>query len=268
MSDLSLSEFPVLQHRTLFLSDLHLGAIGSRADLVLKFLRRNVAQTYVLVGDILDIGQPFLPHWTPSHQAVIDHLQGCAAAGAQLVYVRGNHDPYPADTPDRKRLPVEVLEQAEHHGADGRRYLVVHGDGQDARMFQSLFLTRFGSRVDQALRAIDTFIGRHVYDPGPNRRSIIEYVLSCVNWGLYPSRAHELRLVALAQAGGFDGIICGHFHMAELHDDHGLIYANCGDWMDSFTALAEDRSGRLHLMGGREAFAAAQPVFQPGMVRI
>lgn len=257
----------VTHHHSLFLSDLHLGAVGSRADLVLNFLKRNVAETYVLVGDILDIGQSFQVHWTKAQQAVIDHLRGEQQAGAKLVYVRGNHDPNPDAAPDGKRLPVAAVTQAVHVGADGRRFLVVHGDAQDSRTFQLLFLTRLGSRIDQALRRLDVAISKFLCGPGPQRRSVIEYILSCANWGLYPGRAHEHRLVDLARKGGFDGVICGHFHMAELHDRHGLVYANCGDWMDNFTALAADHSGGLHLLGGRDAFAGAlRPMAQPDMV--
>jgi UDP-2,3-diacylglucosamine pyrophosphatase LpxH len=252
-------------HHSLFLSDLHLGARGSRADLVLKFLQRNMAQTYVLVGDFLDIGHPLLPHWTTANQAVVDHLKDQQAAGATLIYVRGNHDPHPDTAPAEKRLPVSAVEQTVHHGPDGRRFLVVHGDAQDRQMFQSTLLTRLGTLAEEGVRAIDYLIGRFIYHPGPDRRSVIEHLLTWVNWALHPGNAHEDRLIALAREGGYDGVICGHFHRADLHDRHGLIYANCGDWMDSFTALAADHTGRLQLLGGRDAFASTATAGQPDM---
>ena len=59
---------------------------------------------------------------------------------------------------------------------------------------------------------------------------------------------YEARLIARAKRAGCDGVICGHFHKPALHDHHGLTYANCGDWVDSFTALAEDADGRLSLL--------------------
>ena len=252
-------------HHSLFLSDLHLGARGSRADLVLRFLQRNVAQTYVLVGDFLDIGHPLLPHWTPANQAVIDHLKDQQAAGADLIYVRGNHDPHPDAAPIDKRLPVSAVTHTVHHGPDGRRFLVVHGDEHDSQMFQSLFLTRFGTLAEEAVRAVDYLIGRFIYHPGPDRRTVIEHLLTWVNRALHPGDAHEQRLIGAARAGGFDGVICGHFHRAELHDRHGLIYANCGDWMDSFTALAADHTGALQLLGGRDAFSSAATSGQQDM---
>ena len=253
-------------HHSLFLSDLHLGARGSRADLVLHFLGRNIAQSYVLVGDFLDIGHPLLPHWTAANQAVIDHLRDRQAAGAQLIYVRGNHDPDPDAAPHGKRLPVMAVDHTVHHGPDGRRFLVVHGDAQDGRMFQSPFLTRLGTLAEEGVRAIDYLIGRFVRQPRPGQRSAIEHFLTWVNWALHPGNAHEHRLIDLARKGGFDGVICGHFHRADLHDRHGLIYANCGDWMDSFTALAADHTGRLQLLGGRDAIVTpAEAQGQQGM---
>ena len=247
----------VRQHRSLFLSDLHLGAFGSRADFLLEFLRRNEAEAYVLVGDILDLGHPVLSRWTANQQGVVDLLHARKEAGARIVYVRGNHDADPETVPAARRLPVAPVAEAVHETADGRRHLVVHGDGQDRRVFRGRMLTRIGSQVDQLTRALDALIAQYVYDGARDRRSLIEYLRATANRGLYPGRPHERRLIALARAGGFDGVICGHYHMAELRQFDGLSYANCGDWMDSFTALSEDHGGRMQLLGGREAYAAA-----------
>lgn len=251
MPDKIHSEIAIHYHRSLFLSDLHLGAVGSRADLLLTFLKHNVAQCYVLVGDIIQSGDPFLSQWTEFDQAIINHLCDRKSAGAELIYVRGNHDPESNGVPSGQFLPVFAVEQVEHLTANGSKYLVIHGDSEDTKLYQLAFLTQLGSFLDSGLRTVDRFFGRYVYDAGSRRRSLIEAVLAVVNWGLYPTRSHERRLVSLARANNCDGVICGHFHQAELHERHGLIYANCGDWMDSFTALAEDQTGRLQMLGGR-----------------
>ena len=253
---------PVL-YRTVFLSDLHLGAMGSRADLVLEFLRRHRAEKYFLVGDILDLWHPGPTQWTAAEQAVVDYFGALQLGGAEIVYITGNHDPSPDRASGLRRLPVSPCDHAIHEAADGRRYLITHGDGQDARLFRAHALTRICSRIDQKLRQLDKAVGYYFSRSETHRRSVIEFVLSSVNTALYPSRAHERRLVDLARAGGFDGVICGHFHMAALSDRHGLTYANCGDWVDSFTAVAEDFDGRLDLLGGRVAMAQD---WQPGGV--
>ena len=251
---------PIQRHRSLFLSDLHLGSMACRADLVLRFLQQNQAEHYVLVGDILDIWGPIPAHWSAAAQQVIDHLHARHGDGARVSYIIGNHDPRPATAPLARQAPVPAVQEIEHSAADGRRYLVLHGDCQDNRVFQAHLLTRLGTLIDRSLRRVDHWLSRLSWQAGPERRSAIEWLLSCINAALYPARRHERRLVDLARRRGFDGVICGHFHLAALHQDHGLIYANCGDWIDSFTALAEDFDGRLGLLGGRVALAEPRRV--------
>ncbi len=255
-------------HRSLFLSDLHLGSIGCRADLVLRFLQENRAERYVLVGDVLDLWRPMPTHWTVAAQGVIDHLVQRQRDGAEVVYVVGNHDPAPESAPETRRISTIAQQDLLHETADGRRFLVVHGDSQDRRLFQAHILTRLGTWLDHALRRIDQELSRLAWRAPSDRRSMIEWLLSCINTAFYPTRTHEKRLVDLARARQLDGVICGHFHLPELHDAHGLVYANCGDWVDSFTALAEDASGSLSLLGGRQFFAPVSDIFISKGVRV
>ena len=251
--------------RTLFLSDLHLGALGCRADLILAFLEAHPAERYVLVGDILDLWHPLLPHWSARDQAVVEHLNARQAEGAELVYLRGNHDPHPERAPEARRIAAEPIAETIHHAPDGRRYFVVHGDLIDGRMFRSHVMTRLGSRIDHLLRRLDGVIDRLRRSEAGHRPGLIGSAICGLNALLYARRSHERRLVALARARGCDGVICGHFHIADLHEDHGLIYANCGDWIDNFTALAEAHDGALRLLGAGAEAGAAQS-FELGLL--
>jgi UDP-2,3-diacylglucosamine pyrophosphatase LpxH len=248
--------------RTLFLSDLHLGALGARADRLVDFLRATPADTYVLVGDVLDLWQPLLPNWGRDDQAVVDHLCGRLRDGARIVYLVGNHDPVPGRAPAGRRLPVAPLAEIVHEAADGRRFLVLHGDVVDSRLVRAHVVTRLGSRIDHTLRRADRMLGALRRRTSGEARTTIGWLIGSVNDILYARRSHERRLVALARARGLDGVICGHFHIAGLHEAHGLIYANCGDWVDSFTALGERHDGTLcllaHALGAAEAHG--QPV--------
>ncbi|MFN4154075.1 MAG: UDP-2,3-diacylglucosamine diphosphatase [Paracoccaceae bacterium] len=246
----------IRHHRGLFLSDLHLGALGSRSDLILSFLQHNHADTYFLVGDVLDLWQPLLPHWSEDAQRVLDHLQDRQQAGAVIHYLRGNHDPDPTLAPKPKRLDVAAVDELIYHAGDQRQYLVLHGDVVDARVVRSHVMTRLGSRIDHILRRLDRGLSVLRRDTSAEARSTIEALLAGVNSLLYRGRKHERRLVEMARQKGVHGVICGHFHIAGLHDDHGLTYANCGDWLDSMTALAEDYSGTLQLLSWRPVAAA------------
>ena len=246
----------IRHHRGLFLSDLHLGALGSRADLILSFLKHNHAQTYFLVGDVLDLWQPLLPHWPDEAQRVVDHLRDRQKAGAVIHYLRGNHDPDPACAPQSKGLDVMAVDDVIYLAGDDRKYLVLHGDIVDTRMVRSHVMTRLGSRIDHILRRIDRGLSVLRRDTSAEARSTIEALLAGVNSLMYRGRKHERRLVDMAKQRGVHGVICGHFHIAGLHDDHGLTYANCGDWLDSMTALAEDHDGTLRLVSWRPVATA------------
>lgn len=257
---------PTRHCRTLFLSDLHLGALGAQSDRVLAFLESHRADTYVLAGDVLDLWQPLLPHWSEADQAVIDHLNARQAAGARLIYLRGNHDPHPDRAPAARRPRAEAQDRHIHQTADGRRFLVIHGDCIDARIFRAHVFTRLGSRLDHMLRLLDRGLLRLWRQSRGDARSSIEALLVWLNTLMHLGRRHERKLVDMARAEGLDGVICGHFHLAGVHSDHGLIYANCGDWVDSATALVETLDGRLHLVSA-EARQPAAAAVAPALVR-
>lgn len=246
------------RHRSLFLSDLHLGARGCRPERILDFLEHNTAAEIYLVGDVLDLWHPPFPHWTEVHDEILALLLRRVQEGARLFYLTGNHDTAMRLYRGTHFGRIEVAEQVVHEAADGRRWLVLHGDVCDARFLRWHILTRIGSRIDWALRHLDDRLKRLRRRVDPDRRGLIEALLSAVNSAMALGTGYEIRLVARARAAGCEGVICGHFHKPALHDDHGLSYANCGDWVDSFTAIAEDDAGSFSLL---EAAPEPAPVF-------
>ena len=232
-------------HRSLFLSDLHLGARNCDADRILAFLDDHDADRFYLVGDIFDIWHVRNPHWTAVHDEIVATLVARAQRGAQIIYLSGNHDEAKRQHHAAYFGPVQVAEMAYHRAADGLSYLVLHGDCCDARWLRWHAMTRLGSRADEALRSFDIWLKGLYSRERPERTSTIEFLLSCVNALLSMGTRFEARLAELARQHGQDGVICGHFHKAALHRKHGVVYANCGDWVDSCTALAEASDGSL-----------------------
>lgn len=245
---------PSHQFRSLFVSDLHLGAAGCHVDAILAFLQSHSADRIYLVGDIFDLWHPLRPVWSDKHDEVVALLRQRAEAGAEVFYLVGNHDAIMLDDATRREVGLgfaTVLTQLTHDAADGRRYLVLHGDAVDSRWLRWHICTRLGSRIDGQLRAFDARLRRLRGRVAPTEgRSAITILLGWVNGLIYAGQAHERRLVALARQSAHQGVVCGHFHIAALHEDHGIIYANCGDWVDSFTALAETDDGTLRLING------------------
>jgi len=242
-------------YRSLFLSDLHLGAHGCKAERIAGFLRQTTADTIYLVGDILDLWHPLRPHWGEAQDVVIGLLRSQAERGTRLVYLPGNHDAAMRVHHGTTLMQVEIAPDIVHTAADGRRYLVLHGDVADSRLLRFHVMTRIGSRADGMLRALDAGLRRlRRRALGPDERTLIEMALGWVTKALGMGRTGERRLAALARARGLDGVICGHFHKPGLRDIDGVVYANCGDWVDSFCAVVETTSGDLRLVW------ASQPV--------
>ncbi|MBD3786097.1 MAG: UDP-2,3-diacylglucosamine diphosphatase [Sphingomonadales bacterium] len=237
---------PRRQLRSLFVSDLHLGARGSRAADFLRFLQETEAETIYLVGDILDIWHIGTVHWSATHDAILAELKTRARDGVRVVYLPGNHDVAMKRYYGAPCDGFELAESVIHEAADGQRYLVLHGDQCDARIFRWHVMTRIGSRADAALRATDAWLRRQLHLT--RERGIIEAMISGVNTLMTIGNGFEARLIALARGAGLDGVICGHFHKAALHETEGLLYANCGDWVDSLTALAEGHDGALRML--------------------
>jgi UDP-2,3-diacylglucosamine pyrophosphatase LpxH len=52
---------------------------------------------------------------------------------------------------------------------------------------------------------------------------------------------------------GVDGVICGHIHAAADRELNGVRYLNCGDWVESCTAVIERDDGRMELVQWRVA---------------
>lgn len=209
-----------------------------------------------LVGDIFDHVHPSRPFWNPHHDRIVTVIRARAAAGMDLVLLAGNHDASPS-VDGLTALGVAAVDRAVHHSARGQSYLVLHGEVCDSRLLRWHLWTRLGSRIDAALRSLDTRLRRLRGGMPPDRRSLIERLLAAVSAALALGSAHERKLAALAQAQGHHGVVCGHFHKPALRDLQGIFYANCGDWVDSLTAIAEDAEGHLHLLAAPAPVPAA-----------
>jgi UDP-2,3-diacylglucosamine pyrophosphatase LpxH len=236
------------RHRALFLSDMHLGARASRPDLILRFLAENAAETLYLVGDIADNWHPLAQNWTEVHHRVLRHILGLARTGTRVIYIPGNHDAFFRQYAGTTFSGIEVRLESTHCAADGRSYLVVHGDCADVFARRAPVLARLGSLIETAAHRVDGAQRRVCGLVRASDRTGIERLICNTNAMIRRYDRFEERLSDLARARGQDGIICGHFHQPALHRDHGTIYANCGDWVGSNTALAEAPDGRISLL--------------------
>lgn len=243
--------------RSIFLSDWHLGARAANPSAILAVLRNLTADRIYLVGDILDIWHGGRVHWSAEVDQIIAELRRMALSGVQITYLPGNHDHPMRKGANAPNGGWEILDEVVHETADGNRYLVIHGDQCDGRLFRNHFMTRLGSRMDCLLRWLDG-VHRARFDLAETRRTPAECVINWFNHFLSMGTTYERRAVALAAAKNADGVICGHSHKPALRVWDDLIFANCGDWVDGMTGLIEGFDGQIELLDFFPLVQAAQ----------
>jgi UDP-2,3-diacylglucosamine pyrophosphatase LpxH len=251
------------RYRALFISDVHLGTRGCQAERLLDFLRYHDADVVYLVGDIVDGWQLRSSwRWPQTHNDVVQKLLRKARKGARIVYVPGNHDEFLRGYYGTHLGGVEVAEHAIHEGADGRRYLVIHGDHFDLVVTQARWLALLGNKAyDFAILANRIFNGlrRRLGFP---YWSLSQWAKLKVKNAVNYIGEYEQALVEEARRHAVDGVICGHIHHAVIHDDFGIRYINCGDWVENCTAVVEHSDGRFEVVRWTDAArtqAAANP---------
>lgn len=235
--------------RTLFLSDIHLGSKAAKADFLLDFLRVHEAQTIVLVGDIVDgwrLKRNW--HWPQNCNDVVQKLLRKARKGARIIYIPGNHDAFMRDYPGIHFGGIEVEKNIIHEAADGKRYLVLHGDEFDVVVRNAKFIAHLGDWAYDMAIALNVLIAK------VRRRLGLPY-WSFSAWAkLQVKRAvnfiGEFQNVVAEEArrNQVDGVICGHIHHAVIEDIGGVKYINTGDWVESCTAIIENYDGSMELV--------------------
>jgi len=238
-----------LRLRSIFISDVHLGFKGCQAPFLLDFLRRVECDQIYLVGDIVDVWaltRSFF--WPQAHNDVIRTLLGKAKHGTRVVYIPGNHDRVLRDHDGLVLGNVEIRREAIHETADGKRFLVLHGDEFDSIVRASPWLESAGSSAYSLVLSLNRYLNSVRLRLGYPYWSLAAFLKHRVKNAVKYIAGFERALAAEARERGVDGIICGHIHRAEITDIEGITYCNDGDWVESCTALVEDHAGRLRLL--------------------
>ena len=238
-----------LSFRSVFISDIHLGTRGCQAEILLDFLKTMNCEQLYLVGDIVDGWRMKRGwHWPQSHNDVVQKLLRHARKGVVVTYVPGNHDDKIRDFCGVHFGGVVVAREAIHEAADGRRYLVLHGDEFDAVVRLAPWLARTGDLAYRAAIRLNTVFNRLRRRLGLPYWSLSAFLKIRVKNALQFIDNYEMAVAAEARRRGVDGIICGHIHKAEMREIHGVTYMNDGDWVESCTALVEHYDGRFEIL--------------------
>lgn len=238
-----------LKYRTIWISDVHLGFHGCQAEFLLDFLSATACRQLYLVGDIIDFWALRKGlHWPDAHNRVVQAVLEKARQGTEVIYVPGNHD-----DPLRGHLGTEfsgvtIRDEVVHTTVDGRRLLVLHGDKFDQVVQKSPWLAMLGASLYDLILAISQPVHRIRRHLGLGYWSLAAFLKHKVKNAVSYIGHFEQAVAAEAREHRVDGMVCGHIHHAEMRDIEGIDYCNCGDWVESCTALVEHHDGHMELL--------------------
>ena len=237
------------RHRTIFVSDTHLGTRGCKAEALADFLAHNDCETLFLVGDIVDGWQLKRRwYWTDAQSQVVGEILRKVDAGTRVIFVPGNHDEFAREYAGRLFAGVEITNEAIHETADGKKLWVLHGDRFDGVIAYAKWLAHVGDwaygtalRLNDMLFAVRKQLGLPYWSLSAFLKHKVKNAVE------YISRFEEI-VAHEAELRGVDGVVCGHIHHAEIRQIGGVLYLNDGDWVESCSALVEDARGHMEIL--------------------
>ena len=244
-----------MKYKSIFISDIHLGTRFSKAKVLLNFFKHNESEQLILVGDIIDgwaIKRKLI--WPQEHSDVIQKILKKAKKGTKVTFITGNHDEFL-----RPFVPlilgdsVSIANELEYIAINKKKYYITHGD-----FFDSITMTKkwlailgdYGYDLLLHLNVVLNFLRKRI---GIKKYwSLSKYVKDNVKSSVSFINDFEKVLTNHAQNKGYDGIICGHIHKAEIRDIEDIEYLNCGDWVESCTAIVETYEGEFKIINWLE----------------
>ena len=249
----------IRRYRTIFISDLHLGTRGCQAELVLDFLRHNDADTIFLVGDIID-GWRLRSgwYWPQAHNDVVQKLLRKVRHGARMIFVPGNHDEFARQFVGLSFGGIEIVRNTIHVAADGKRYLVMHGDEFDVVVRHSKWLAYFGDWAYDAALFVNTRFNAIRRAFGYDYWSFSAWAKFKVKNAVNFIGSFERELAEEAKRRGADGVVCGHIHHPAIRMIDDIAYVNTGDFVESCSLVVERDDGALEVVTWSKPFAQLQ----------
>jgi UDP-2,3-diacylglucosamine pyrophosphatase LpxH len=239
-------------YKTIFISDIHLGSRGCKADLLCDFLKNNTSENLFLVGDIIDgwrLKKKF--YWPQSHTNVIRRILTAAKRDTKVIYIIGNHDevlrgllPY-----DMHFGNIDLVNRYRYQALNGKTYMVIHGDMFDTALRNKLaWLYHFGDNLYTILLGINIVLAKMRNKLGLPYWSLSAYLKSKTKEAVAFMSDFEVLITDYCQKQNADGVICGHVHKADIKKIGDIEYMNDGDWVESCTALVEHHDGSWEII--------------------
>lgn len=244
-----------MKYRSIFISDIHLGTKFSKAKKLLNFLKHNESENLILVGDIIDgwaIKRKFV--WPQTHSDVIQKVLKKARKGTKVTFITGNHDEFLRPfVPLILGNSLNISNELEYTSLTGKKYYVTHGDFFDSITMTKKWLAILGDYGYDLLLHLNSVLNFFRQKLGIKKYwSLSKYIKDNVKSSISFINDFENVLSSHAKNKGYDGIICGHIHKAEIRYIDEIEYLNCGDWVENCTAIVETFDGEFKIINWLE----------------
>lgn len=223
--------------KTLILSDLHIGSRGCNPEEILKILKSEKVDRYILVGDIIDgwLFQKYKKFTNGQIKVIRKFLK--LSMKKEIIWISGNHDEF-----IRKFTPMEIggIHICDEYIENGIWFC--HGDLYDG-IVKMRWLGKLGSvgydfaiLIDRALKKLG------------NKKSLSKYIKENVKGAVSFIIDFESEMTRQAKKRGCHTVICGHIHKPEDKIIDGIRYINTGDFVENRSKLIyDDSNGSLVL---------------------
>jgi UDP-2,3-diacylglucosamine pyrophosphatase LpxH len=191
---------------------------------------------------------------------VVQKILKKARHGVRVYLIPGNHDEALREYIGSAFGDINLVREHVHTAADGKRYLLLHGDEYDQVTTYHRWVSILGDisytwlvHLNRLLSLVRRKLGvsGHWSLADYAKRNVLHAVSFISNF--------ESSIVHGVKQRGLDGVICGHIHTPSIKSINGLTYINCGDWVDSCTAVVEHYDGRMELVCRQHPVTVAAP---------
>jgi len=238
-----------MNYRAIWISDVHLGMKHAQVTKLLAFLRDTECEYLYVVGDFIDGWQLRRKwYWTDEYNVLIQKLLRKNRKNTKVIFITGNHDEFLERFFGIAFGSVQLVERAIHVGADGQRYLVIHGHQFDGVMHFNRLLDRVGSVLYDRILDMNVWVNRLRRIFGFGYWSFASYIKMKAKAAVKYVTDYETAMIQYGRKIKVAGVICGHIHRPEIRPVGDLVYMNCGDWIENCTALAEDHEGKFTIL--------------------
>jgi len=245
------------KYKSVFISDVHLGAQMSQATQLLDFLKTFECDHLYIVGDFIDgWAMSRKTYWPQHHNDVIQKILRKARKNNHVTYIPGNHDEFMRAFVDHHFGNISILRNDVYHAVDGRKYIIMHGDEFDTVVNNVKWLSYLGSWAYDVSISFNTIVAKVRNTLGLPYWSLSAWLKYKVKEAVNFIGNYEKNLSDYARVKGADGVICGHIHHANMRYINEILYLNCGDWVESCTALVEHTDGRWEIIYWKEQGSA------------